>query len=273
MTGLREEVYWKASNIEDTIEHGYTNLLKGYKQVRIINNFNNKLEVSAKHGHAKIVEILLQYGGNLNIDIDKLLGNVCTHGHLHTLKMLYSIGIRATSTETINLASVRGYFTVVKFLISNGLNTNNVINNALVQAAYNNQIKIVKYLLQFHPNLYFNRAEAFIDAIADNNIEIVKIFIKAGIDVRYDYNRALSLACERENINMIKFLVLSGADVRTDNYVALLVAVLHNDIETVKILIEHGADIHVDNDRVFEIAEKKGYRQILRLLYQSGEYV
>ena len=109
---------------------------------------------ASANGHANVVELLLSRGAVTDID-DSLLKLASEYGHANVVEVLLNNGINPNdpqNSDSILWASAKGYTDVVNLLLENGANPNNQDNDgntALIYAFRNNDLYIIKLLLEY----------------------------------------------------------------------------------------------------------------------------
>ena len=98
-------------------------------------------------------------------------------------------------------------------------------------------------------------SKELINSIKNNDLELVKDLVQQGADVNVRDNDSwtpLIRASWNDNLEIVKYLVENGADINAKNKegnTALKWASYHGELEIVKLLVEHGADINIKNNR------------------------
>ena len=155
------------------------------------------------------------------------------------------------------------------------------LNNKLINAAKNGDIKNVKELLAKGADVGTknkNGETALHFAAWDGHVDVVKVLIEKGADVDAkdnDGKTALHWAALRGNVEVARVLIEKGADVgakNEDGKTALHYAAQEGHVEIVKVLIEKGADVDAkskSNETVVEIAIRCDHHQIAKLIENS----
>jgi ankyrin repeat protein len=176
------------------------------------------------------------------------------------------------------------------------------LNNKLIKAIENNDIKLVKNLISEGADVnaivkegeYDNVHTPLIFATQKRNKEIVELLISNGADVNFEYNKGftpLIYACLNDigSKDLIELLISKGADVNAvvkqgdfKGYTPLMF-VFNNIIESkekVELLISKGADVNVvakEGDykgfTPLLFATQKGNKEIVELLISKGSDV
>ncbi|WP_025784622.1 ankyrin repeat domain-containing protein [Sporosarcina sp. D27] len=166
--------------------------------------------------------------------------------------------------------------------------TNNQGDTALMAATKKNNVDTVKVLIEQGADINIqnnNKDNVLLYAGAEGLLEIVKLAVQAGADTTIT-NRfggtALIPASDRGHVDIVEELLTnSDTDVNHLNdlhWTALLEAVILGDgsgdyQQIVQLLVDHGADVNIsDRDGVtpLEHAEKRGFREIERILKEAG---
>jgi ankyrin repeat protein len=109
--------------------------------------------------------------------------------------------------------------------IENGADINNILSDNLIINAHNNNIGIVKYLIE-------------------NGVDI-------NIKGKFTGKTALMFAAQIGSLNMVKYLVEHGADINLQDLngdTALKIAAYYDKFEIIKYLVEHGANINTPDN-------------------------
>lgn len=154
---------------------------------------------------------------------------------------------------------------------------------ALMIATYNNDIKLVEFLVLHDADVNTQDAQLnspFLYAAAEGYLDILKVIGDRGDSKRTNRFGGIGIiqASEKAHIDTLKWLLENTkSDIDHVNYMgwtALLEAIILGDgtekyVKTVRLLLKHGASIEIaDRDGVtaVEHAEKLGYIKILKLL-------
>ena len=175
----------------------------------------------------------------------------------------------------------------VKQLVKKGANPNYVINNEGETILMNFVADSEKYGYAIalvrngaSVNLTNNKGENALMYAAKNNVlEIVKFLVKKGININAQNNdgdNALSyLIHKNNNINFIKKLIKRGININSKNKIGnsvLFKAVNQGTFEIVKLLLENGADINAGNEEILLSINpySDNYKKKIKLLRKSG---
>ncbi len=132
-------------------------------------NDPNDLELAVDAGHLVIVKYIVQ---NLKPDIYMLnsaLFYAVNNGELSIIK--YLTGKATDMKGAILLASENDYEKIVKYLVEVVGVT--YINEAMIEAARNGSLRVIKYLISKGADKYFNNNEALHSAVANRHGDVV----------------------------------------------------------------------------------------------------
>jgi len=192
------------------------------------------LMAASSEGHAEIVKFLLESGANADAKdgFEKTVLMYATeNGDVDTVKFLLKAGVNPHyenqyGNTAMSWATSRGNIDIVNLLKEEGINSNkekvpNESNTTLVEAIWQNNLSLVKSLLQdkADPNSEQDGTNAIISAVYTDNIELVRILLEAGADPNKkdsnDSTSALQIAVERTEIlnssEIVDLLLDAGA--------------------------------------------------------------
>lgn len=135
------------------------------------------------------------------------------------------------------------------------------IHQAFMQAVQTGRLSVVKYLyLRLESG--HNMKSAIILAANNGRIAVVKFLCHKNPNMNLDY--ALSCAAYHGHLSVVRHLVSLGANILAENGQALRWAVERNHLETVKFLCEMGADNIFD---AIDIAIRHNYWKMVDYLF------
>jgi len=153
------------------------------------------------------------------------------------------------------------------------------LNRALLDAAYDGSVEEVKQLLQKGADINTKNEyglKPFELAVVGNNCSVVELFLRLGQDPNVDRGGGTPLmdAAANGNIELLQLLLKYGAKpdyLTSAGGTALMSAVGHTEI--FKILINHGANIHARDNygrTVLIWAALHGTEEVVALLCTMG---
>ena len=172
--------------------------------------------------------------------------------------------------------------TIVKWLVEGGANINSKVKSAVEEAAEKGELAILEYLISKGGDVKNN--EAFSDAGSSNHYDCAKFLLLKGAnpdsgDVRGKL-RVFEVAVSKSDYEVLTALKLTPEELNNNNCegeTALIIAVKNNNVEMVKYLLKRGVNKNKPETfdcgddisygkKPIDIAKKKGYQDILKLL-------
>ena len=158
-------------------------------------------------------------------DIDEVLATAAENGALKEVQELIGKGayIKAQNpwdgTTALMMASKKGHLEVVKYLVKEGADINQVSRyerTALIEASENGHLEIVKYLIKIGVDISaknVNNYTALMLASGSGHIEVVRYLIEKGVDIhnKGEYGTtALEAASTNRHNDIVKLLEAVG---------------------------------------------------------------
>lgn len=188
------------------------------------------LHWGASNGHTNVVRILLENGGNPNVEARLEDDSTFTpltiaaeYGHVEVMKLL----MRDTSGDIergrlLELAAVGGHTEVMEALTASGVDVNVIVGDrsALHAAAFQDHIESVRWLLENGANVNLNdprHGTPLQVAAYEGNLEIVKLLLDNNADPNLGngvYGSPLHAAAFRDWKDVARVLIEGGADVK-----------------------------------------------------------
>ena len=219
----------------------------------------------ARDGTVELAEILMDYGGDVNIMDTRrhtALQYAAASLKHDMLSFLLShkadVNICGEELGTALQAAVSGKdenIAILKMLIDHGAEVNILggkYGSALQAAAASGKLKATRLLLDHggDVNAFGGKYNSALQAAAAScSIEIVQILLDDGADVNAlggQHGSALKAAAASHSLEIVQILLDRGADVNVfggeDGY-ALHAAAYHAGFDVVKILLDHGANV------------------------------
>ncbi len=135
-------------------------------------------------------------------------------------------------------------------------------DEALIWAAGNGYLEIVKYLIENDADIHAKDDEALKSASASGHLEIVKYLKEKGAD----NDEALKISSLFGHLPVVKYLVENNANIHADDDSALRWASGNGHLEIVKYLVENEANIHANNDEALRYASRNGHLAVVKYL-------
>jgi ankyrin repeat protein len=243
------------------------------------------LHLAAKHGHVNIVDLLLEYGVDVNLPCadDTALCLAISGGHTEAVALLLDKGAEANAlsgykSNGIQEASWKGNKEIVELLLDNGAYVDAMPfegDTALQKASANGHKEIVELLIGRGADIHAQGTffgTGVQAASINGRKEIVELLIEKGVDVNVQggyYGNAIQGASTHGHKEIVELLLDKGADVNAQgrshgNALKAACAGCHKEI--VELLLERGADI----GNALEEASGRGHKEIVELLLDRG---
>ncbi len=271
----------------------------------IINNIKNLnyqtsdgetvLMIVSCYGYEKVVEILLQYGVDVNAQAengDTALMLAAENGHEKAVKMLLQYGVDVNvqvqdGATALILAAQNGYEKVVKVLLKYDVGANVQAKNgdtALMQAAQNGHEKVVEVLLRYGVDVNAQRkngATALMLAAEGGYEKIVRVLLDHKADanksLHADGATALILSAQYGHEKIVEMLLKYGVIcdcLNSHGATALMLAAERGYEKIVRVLLDYKADanksLHADGSTALMLAAQYGYEKIAKMLLEYG---
>jgi len=278
----------------ENLEYAVLFLLKNGAKVNA-RTVTTPLVKAATKGHSRILEILLQYGADINAKTDKSektpLYFAAWKGHIRIVEILLQHGADTNAKTSANetplyVAAGEGHTRIVEILLQHGgseINASSIMNETPlhVAATYGNDT-VVEMLLQHGAeiNASSNSNETPLHLAADRGYHtIAKILLQNGAEINARRRRnetPLHGAAWFGFYMVVEILLQHGADFNAKtrrNWTPLYVAAKNNFPTIVELLLQHGADINVRTDTnvtPLMIAKKNGHDMVEKVLQEHG---
>ncbi len=193
-----------------------------------INEVNNRWPIveASIYGNVDVVKYLLEHGANLHFQEDLAFRVACVFGQLEMAQFLFG---------------------------QEGVDVHASNEDALIGAAENEQIEIVRWLLEMGANLHARDGMALTVAADSNSVTMVRCLVEHGLfDTQGDaLSTALSSESPHVNIELVQLLLDEGGST-VSNYDLMQLALHHREPEIGRLMVEKGADA---NEALLEVAK------------------
>ncbi len=220
-------------------------------------NLSFALLIACEFGHYEIVKLLIEKGGDININIQYSTKWESANAHFGAILL---------SEPPITIAARNGHKEIVELLLSFGANFNATSNNpsdykksgweavpssketAVRKAAEFGYYDIVLTLLKAgaHPNLNWKGGSIWEFAIIRNNLDLAELIINNCLDINIKGQRNETLlhgASAWGQPKIVELLIKKGADINARNDEGETALYRVKNVVTAKLLINSGADI------------------------------
>ena len=212
-----------------------------------------------------VFELILNGFYRVNKAIGMMYGNPVEKQLLRNLKrgMLQgSIDINQALVD----AAENGHLNVVKYLVGKGANVRAEDDVAVRYAAENGHLDVVKYLVSQGANMRAQNDYAVCGAALNGHLAIVMYLVEQGADIHADGDCAMLGAAENGHLDTVRYLVEQGANVRAQNDYAVRGAAENGHLATVQYLVEQGANVHARDDDAMRYAAENGHLDIVNYI-------
>mmetsp|Transcript_25878 Transcript_25878/g.26092 ORF Transcript_25878/g.26092 Transcript_25878/m.26092 type:complete len:572 (-) Transcript_25878:131-1846(-) len=223
---------------------------------------NTPLLMAATHNRTKTVELLLEAGVDPNVmarDGTRPITTSSYHGHVEVVKLLIKYG--ADLKKNDNVAGV---------------------SNAMIVAASNNQVAIIKLLLKHGMPIDMTSESgdtALILASLNGHYEAAELLIKKGSNIEHKNhqgNTAILAAAFKGKCKVVDLLLRKGADGSIRNYdtqFPMVSAATNGYSQCIRSLAKFGADVSATdrlNNSALTMASRSNHVDAVRVLIEYG---
>lgn len=211
---------------------------------------------------------------SLGVDLQNFKYEIFTwaavKGHIQLVNMAFSMGINdmIRIDRAIMLAATNGHLEVVKFLIAAGADPKN--HQSLINASQNGHLDVVKFLVEQGANVTARDDAAVRYAAFDGHLEIIKFLIANGADFQAADNYAIDHALASGHMETVHYLYSLGARVTLDNFYYYYNIFGCNRIDAAKYLVEQGFDVQISDDLPVKYAVDCGHLEMVKFLIEKG---
>ncbi|KAK6342226.1 hypothetical protein TWF730_001704 [Orbilia blumenaviensis] len=236
----------------------------------------NAILGASSNGNRDVVELLLEYGANINKDGGKALCGAAQNGHRDVVELLLKNGanINWYYGKALYRALVNGHRDIVKLFLEVGADVNLDDGNFLYRASEYGYQDVVELLLEGGAGINArNKSAALRGASWGGHRNIVELWLKNGADVNASGEKgALYAASLRGYQDVVELLLEGGAGINARNKSAALSAASwggHRNI--VELWLKNGADVNASGEKgALYGASLHGYQDVVELLLEGG---
>jgi ankyrin repeat protein len=237
-------------------------------------------EVKVNGSRIPVVEILLQYGANVNYQDGEVLRRAVEKGQLDVCRLLLAANPTkpviklAYPSTALNDREVR--YHIMEALLQRG-GSNIGQNEALIQAskeAINYDLTHVELLLQHSASPNYKDGAAVLESIRTKNLPLLNRFVGTQLKentLNNAFTLARKLKCSRDERYNIYASLLKAAYDGYEVSKALLEAVVRDpfDTETPVLLLRYGASVEFQNGLAMQTAATAGSLQLLNIFIEK----
>ncbi len=155
---------------------------------------------------------------------------------------------------------------IVKYILDMGVDPNSKNGLPLIKAVRKGKFENVKILLDYKADVHVRNDEAVEAAVWNGRLDITKILFLFGVDRHTNKDVLLNYAAKEGYLEIINYL-LSFNDTDITKSMALELAAVENRIEVIKRLIDYG---FVPYEKLMELAMFYDHLEMCKLLKEKG---
>ncbi len=242
---------------------------------------NLVLANAAALGYPSIVQYLTENGGDVNAFDGKALIAASQNGHLNTVRYLVEHGanVHARDEKALRRALLYHQVDVIEYLVTHGGDINaggdefpGTNKDMLLSAAsLEGSMELVKYALDNKANVHYRRNMALKNAAQNNHLGVVKYLLRNGADINDSHHGSVvELAIKNNNYDIAKYLVEQGADIRSESTPILIATIRNNQLGFIKYLVSKGIYINME-DLKWVINDPKTDKTIVEYLNKTAK--
>lgn len=233
---------------------------------------------AAKHSHIftkPVVELLIPLGANPEADEDFILLWAYQHSFLELPPLILdAIAARHTLDlpHYLILAACKGILPLLELLITRyHVDPHYKDEKPLQEAAFNNQLHLVHYLIQVHNcDLHVEAERLLRHASQMGYADLIDLLLAHGASVSAYNSAALFNAAHKGHTRIVAALLDHGADVHADSDAAIRYAAAHGHVEVVRLLLDHNARVDAVEHKSLRDAAQHGFVEVARMLLDAG---
>ena len=250
--------------------------------------YGSALQAASYRGHITTVELLLDWGANIDAQGGKALRAAIDSRQLMQLLLARSGNARAQDEDVaiaLRSACYNGQQEIVQLLLDHGANVNNKGDDSkspLRSACLSGNLEIARMLL--HNGADVNAqlgsdGDALQVAARKASVSVVQLLLDWGADINAQggfFGNALQAASFGGNRELVRLLIKRGADVNIQGGEygsALQAAAYQGNVKVVRLLIKRGADVNAKSGKygsALQAACRNKTVQVIQVLLDQG---
>jgi ankyrin repeat protein/predicted RNase H-like HicB family nuclease len=252
------------------------------------NDYKDIIKYAAINNYLIIIKYYFEHYNTNKILFEICLSSASFNGNINIVKYLVENGVNINSTKvSILYRSVEGdHNDIFIYLMENGGNINFRINEILRCVIINNNLYIIKYIVEHTKYPLSKYEEIFILAAEKGYLDILEYFIKLGINDKKEDKEEEKLFIddaligvikneygeinEDKIIEIVKYLIDNGANINAQNNLPLKGSTYMKSPGIFEYLIKLGAIIDDRDDFSLIYASEHGLLDIVKFLIKNG---
>jgi ankyrin repeat protein len=151
------------------------------------------------------------------------------------------------------------------------MNTQEQLDNDLIQAAKHGNLINVKSLIEQGADIHAKNDESLIMSARDGHLEVVKYLVEHGADIHSYKDQALRWSAENGRLEVVRYLFEQGADMHACNDCALKWSAKYGHLEVVKYLVID-CNMVIDKETL-EYLKKEKLSEIINIVKSRDLYI
>lgn len=195
-----------------------------------------------------------------------------TTGNLSELRRLYESGvidIHERDDEALMLAAANGQLDILRYLHQNGCDIHARADSPMRLAAANGRLEVVKYLHWNGCDIHSNNDAAIRAAAAKGNLQVVKYLHWNGCDLRACQTALARLPWESRNPDIVDYLAQHGIEPSAQKLMTLFKAIKSGKLREVQDAFRD-IDLSLDDGEIIKVAAEMGHLDIVGCLHGKG---
>mgnify|MGYP001357758738 CR=1 FL=1 len=186
--------------------------------------FNRPLRMACKMNHNEIVKYLIENGASYEDNDFESLRYIIKNDNLEILKLFVESGLEISKLEDKIQYNILYYAFVVNksretynYMIKQGANGKLFMQDKVPIQVYLNNVEFVENaVIENRFNIHFNNEEALYWAVYQNNIDLVKILLNAGANPNARNGEIINVACRDGFVEILNLLISKKAKINNE---------------------------------------------------------